>query len=60
MTQKFDIPINFEITAKDEKEAEQIILQYLRTAEKVIDAPDITEYELIEFVPNELSKSCCC
>jgi len=60
MTQKFNIPINFEVTAKDEKEAEQIILQYLRTAEKVIDAPDIAEYELLEFVPSELSQSCCC
>ena len=60
MTQKFDIPINLKIVAKDEATAEQLAIQYMRTAEAVIADPDITEYELLQFVSNELSQSCCC
>lgn len=60
MTQKFDIPINLKIVAKDEATAEQLAIQYLRTAEAVIADPDIIEYDLLHFVSQELSQSCCC
>lgn len=60
MTQKFDIPINLKIVAKDEATAEQIAIQYLRTAEAAIADPDVLDYELFEFVSPELKNSCCC
>lgn len=60
MTCKFDIPINISILAKDEAEAERVVLAYLRTAGKVIDCPELIDYELFEFVSNDLSQSCCC
>lgn len=60
MTIKFDIPVNIEVYAKDESTAEQLVLQYLRTASSVISDPDIGDYELVNFVPSDLSNSCCC
>ena len=58
--QTFDIPVNIRVVAKDEATAEQIVLQYLRIAEDTISDPDIGDYELFEFVSNDLSQSCCC
>ena len=58
--QTFDIPVNIRVVAKDEATAEQLVLQYLRLAEDTISDPDIGDYELFEFVPSELAKSCCC
>ena len=60
MTQKFDIPINLTVFAKDEQEAEGIALNYLRDAYLTLANPDIEEYELFEFVPSDLAQSCCC
>ena len=60
MTQKFDIPINISILAKDEKEAEQKVMTYLRNAGRIVGDPDLIDYELFEFVSNDLSQSCCC
>ena len=60
MTQKYDIPINLTVFAKDEQEAEQIALLYLRTADKVISSAEIGDYELFKFVPSDLAQSCCC
>jgi len=60
MIQKFDIPINISILAKNEQEAEHMVLSYLRTAGKVIDCPELIDYELFDFVPSDLKQSCCC
>lgn len=59
-TQAYDIPVNIQVLAKDESTAEQLVMQYLRTASSVISDPDIIEYELVEFVPEDLKQSCCC
>jgi len=60
MNQKFDIPVNIEVYARNESDAEQRVLLYLREAAAVISNPDIGEYEIFEFVPADLSQSCCC
>ena len=58
--ENFDIQVNIKVLAKNEAEAEHAVLTYLRTAGKVIDAPDIIDYELLNFVPADLKNSCCC
>jgi len=58
--QTFDIPVNIKVVAKDEATAEQLVIQYLRTAEACLGDPDVIDYELFQFVPSELAQSCCC
>lgn len=58
--QAFDIQVSIKVLAKDEATAEQLVIQYLRTAESAISDPDIIEYELLEFIPADLKNSCCC
>lgn len=58
--QKYDIQVTFTVIAKDEQEAEHNVSSYLRVANEVMDAPDITNWEFTEFVPSDLKNSCCC
>lgn len=57
---KFDIPVNITVLAKDEADAEQLVLHHLKAASLVVDNPDILDYELIVYIPEELTQSCCC
>lgn len=56
--EKFDIQVTITVTAMTENEAEGTVMKHLKAADMVLGNPDIVEWELTEFVPNEL-KSCC-
>ena len=52
---KFDIPVNFSVYAINEKAAEEILVEYLRFATKIIASPDVGDWEFLEFIPDENS-----
>ena len=57
---KYDIQVTVEVLANDEKEAEEKTMLFLKTSSVVVNNPDIIDWELTEFIPSDLSKSCCC
>lgn len=56
---KFDIPVNFEVNAKDEASAEEVIKNFLKLAQQTFDVPDIVDWEFVEFIPNCLDDGSC-
>ena len=58
--EKFDIQVTVSVIAKDENDAEEKTMLFLKEATIVTSNKDILDWELTEFVPNELNASCCC
>ena len=58
--EKFDIQVAISILAEDEKDAEHKTMLFLKNATVVTGNPDIIDWELIEFIPEDLRKSCGC
>ena len=56
---KFDIPVNFEVNAKDEASAEEVIKNFLKLAQQTFDVPDIIDWEFVEFIPKCLDDGSC-
>lgn len=57
---KYDIQVTISVLGRDEAHAEQDVKNFLKNAEKVLDAPQILDWEFTEFVPADLKNSCCC
>jgi hypothetical protein len=58
--EKFDIQVTISVIAKDESDAETKTMLFLKEGSIVTGNKDILDWELTEFVPNELNASCCC
>lgn len=58
--EKFDIPVTFKVTAKNEREAEDVIIEFLKYAQITMAKPNILDWEFTEFIPEDLKNSCCC
>lgn len=58
--EKFDIQVTVSVIAKDERDAEEKTMLFLKEATIVTSNKDVLDWELTEFVPNELNQSCCC
>lgn len=59
--QKYDIHVTFSVTAKTEQKADEEVINFLKLAEKSVGSPNVVDWELTEFLPNEeLTSSCCC
>ncbi len=53
MAFKWDIPVNFEVLANTEDEAEQIVAVEIHKMIKKRGLEDILDFDLIEYVPSE-------
>lgn len=58
--QKYDIQVTLTVLAKDEKDAEQTVQDYLKESTHWVNSPNFVDWEFTEFVPSELKQSCCC
>ena len=58
--EKFDIQVTVSVIAKDENDAEEKTMLFLKEATIVTSNKDILDWELTEFVPTELNACCCC
>ena len=47
----FDIQVNFTVRAKTEKDAEELVSEFLKYATLTMGQPDIVDYEFVEFIP---------
>lgn len=58
--QKYDIQVTITVLAREEKEAEEKVKDYLKLSGRIVGYPDLVDWELTEFIPADLKNSCCC
>lgn len=59
--QKYDIQITVTVLAKTESHAEQEVKNFMKNGSRVLDAPNVLDWEFTEFVPCEDDAvTCCC